>query len=201
MFAVVLTTLNQDPSAVSATLIWARVMTPHLARRLRIAGRRLDKVDERAGAPASPSPFSRGDVGEVDLPRSPRTVGADDLVAHRDPERELVRPPTATGSGGSRRAGEAPVPAVLPCGPQAIGSARERTRCSSTVTMAPAATSGPIFGKTVARSALTRSMRDEARRREMTEGAACPDSATIAEKSRSWVTTARPSRRAHSTIS
>src|SRR5213596_1723488 len=82
-----------------------------------------------------------------------------------------------------------PVPAVLPCGPHAIGSPRERTRCSSTVTMAPAATSGAIFGKTAARSALTRSMRDEARRREMTEGAACPDSATIAEKSRSWVTT------------
>src|SRR5436309_8683089 len=41
-----------------------------------------------------------------------------------------------------------PVPAVLPCGPHAIGSPRERTRCSSTVTMAPAATSGSIFGKT-----------------------------------------------------
>ena len=34
----------------------------------------------------------------------------------------------------------------------------------------------------------------------MTDGAACPDSATIAEKSRSWVTTDRLSRRAYSTI-
>lgn len=66
--------------------------------------------------------------------------------------------------------------------------------------MAPAATSASIFGRRVAKSALTFSMRDEARRSETTEGAACPDSATIAEKSRSWVTTDRLSRRAYSTI-
>lgn len=70
---------------------------------------------------------------------------------------------------------------------QEIGSRRIRVRVSSTDTIAPCATVPSMSGSTARRTAWTRSTRDENSRREITDGVEAPASATMAEKSKSWV--------------